>query len=254
MLTPVVTILICANAAIYLASQQLQFFAQLYPLLVLRPALIPIEPWTLITYTFLHSNFMHIFFNMLTLFFFGPRVEAQLGGTKFTGLYFVSGIVGGLLSWVFTPYTAIIGASGAVFGVMYAYARYWPRDRILVFFLPLEARFAVLVMAGLDLWSGFSGSDLVAHFAHLGGVAGAVVYVWAIDRNPRKIKFEQQLRTPRVSRSDLARWSKIRRDELHSVNRDELDRIMEKIEHEGITSVTSQERVFLDNFSERYGS
>jgi adenosylcobinamide-phosphate synthase len=65
---------------------------------------------------FVHQGFMHIFFNMLALYFFGPRLEAQLSGRRFLGLYLVSGIAGGLLSWIFSPFALIVGASGAVLG------------------------------------------------------------------------------------------------------------------------------------------
>jgi membrane associated rhomboid family serine protease len=246
--------LILANVLMFMAEQYLPAFESLVPFLVLRPVLIPVQPWTLVTYMFLHQNFFHILFNMMALFFFGPRLEAQLTGARFLGLYLVSGIAGGLLSWIFSPFAGIVGASGAVLGIMYGYARYWPKERILLFFVPMEARFAVLGMAALDLYGGIQGGGGVAHFAHLGGVAAAVIYLRLVDRTPRARRFEAISRPPRTSRTDVARWSKIRRDELHSVNREELDRIMEKIEREGTGSVTAQERVFLDNFSERYGA
>jgi membrane associated rhomboid family serine protease len=253
MLTPWVTRIIFANLALFLAQQFSGAFGSVAVALELRPALIPVQPWTLVTYMFLHQNFGHIFFNMLALYFFGPRLEAQLSGVRFLGLYLVSGIAGGLLSWVFSPFATIVGASGAVLGVMYGYARFWPKDRIILWVVPMEARIAVLVMAALDLFGGLMGGGGIAHFAHLGGVLAAVVYLRVLERDPRKRRFEPQLQTPRPSRSDLARWSKIRRDELHVVNREELDRIMQKIEKEGVGSVTAQERVFLDNFSERHG-
>jgi membrane associated rhomboid family serine protease len=69
------------------------------PTLVLVPALIPVRPWTLVTYMFLHAGLWHLAFNMLALYFFGPRVEARLGGQHFLALYGVSGLVGGLVSW-----------------------------------------------------------------------------------------------------------------------------------------------------------
>lgn len=69
---------------------------------------------------------------MITLFFFGPRVEERLGGRRFLLLYFISGIMGGLLSLAFTPRVGIVGASGAIFGVSLAFARFWPRARIYI--------------------------------------------------------------------------------------------------------------------------
>jgi hypothetical protein len=123
-----------------------------------------------------------------------------------------------------------------------------------VYFVALEARFAVLLFVALDLFGGFgAGGDSIAHFAHLGGVASAFLYLQITDSlSPRK-KFEAKVQAPRVSRGDLTRWSRIQREALHEVNRDEFDRIMRKIEEEGIGSVTTRERSFLDTFSDRAG-
>src|SRR5918999_2555556 len=128
-MTPWVLRLIIANAVVHLA---LEPRALPLPLdqLVLVPALIPYRPWTLVTYMFLHGGLSHILFNMLALYFFGSRVELRLGSRHFILLYLISGIAGGLLSLVFSPRVPIIGASGAVFGVSFAFAYFWPRERI----------------------------------------------------------------------------------------------------------------------------
>ena len=140
--------------------------------LVLVPAQAWREPWTLVTYMFLHGGFGHIFFNMLALFFFGSRLEHRLGGARFLGLYFCSGIMGALLSLILAPHAAIIGASGAVFGVMLGYAWFWPRDQILIWgILPIEARYLIVLTTVLALFGGFvpGAGGNTAHFAHLGG-------------------------------------------------------------------------------------
>src|SRR5204863_3571703 len=112
-----------------------------------------------------------------------------------------------------------------------------------------------VVMTVLSLFGSFGiGGGNVAHLAHLGGFAGAFAYLRLRDASSRRRRFEVKQKGAKVSRGDLDRWSKIRRDELHEVNREELDRIMEKIDKEGVGSVTQQERSFLDNFSERTGS
>jgi membrane associated rhomboid family serine protease len=99
---------------------------EVYSAFVFVPVLTLFRPWTIVSYMFLHGGMMHLLLNMLGLFFFGSRVEDRLGGGRFTVLYFLSGISGALLSLVFTPTAQIIGASAGVFGVMLAFAHFWP--------------------------------------------------------------------------------------------------------------------------------
>src|SRR5215207_8644282 len=109
-MTPWVLRLIVANVAMYFLQD---LAGNLVNHMVLVPRYFIREPWTLVTYMFLHGGTSHLLFNMLSLFFFGPRVEARLGGRNFLGLYFASGIMGGILSIIFTPgVSGVIGASG----------------------------------------------------------------------------------------------------------------------------------------------
>ena len=252
MLTPWVGRIIFANVVIFVAGLFIPGFDDYAKYLgQLIPSQALARPWTLITYAFLHASTIHIFFNMLVLFMFGPRVELELGSRRFLVLYFVSALAGGLLSYT-TPNFRIVGASGATFGVMYAFAKYWPKAPIFLFgFVPLEARYAIIAMVVLELFGGVQGNSVIAHFAHLGGFIGAYFYLRLVDVRNRKSQVPVQLKAQRASRDDLHRWAKIRRERMHEVNREEFDRIMEKIDKEGVGSVTAQERLFLDNFSER---
>lgn len=255
-MTPWVLRLLIANIAVFL------FLGRDTPLfsdLVLIPAFVPARPWTLVTYMFLHANFGHIFANMLSLFFFGPRLEAHLGSGRFLGLYFVSGIAGALLSFVFSPYAPIIGASGAVFGVMVGFARYWPREPIYFWgVLPVQARLLVIALAAIDLASGLGlglGRGNIAYFAHVGGFIGGYLYLLIAERGrlhrPRARSFPSRPSAPPVSRGNMQKWSRINRDALHPVNRAEYDRIMQKIQEEGPARLTERERAFLDMFADR---
>ncbi len=228
----------------------------------LVPAAIHLRPWTAVTYMFLHGGFMHLLFNMIALFFFGPRLESRLGSRSFLWLYFASGIAGALLSLagglaaLTNPNVPIVGASGAVFGVLLAYARFWPRDQIFIWgVFPIEARWLVAIMTGLSLFGGFAGrGGGIAHFAHLGGFLGGFLYLqWMEHRSPAR-QFKAKVnaparRSPGGLSADIKRWEQIRREELHPVNRDELDRVMEKIKTTGVGSLTPDERAFLDRFA-----
>ncbi len=252
-MTPWVTRLIVANLAMFLVSAINPIVFRLF---LLVPVLIPIRPWTLITYMFLHAGPMHLLFNMLALYFFGPRLELRLGSRQFLWLYFLSGLMGAILS-VITPTAAIVGASGAVFGVLLGYARYWPRDVIYIWgILPIEARWLVVIMTGLSLYGGVGGGrGGIAHFAHLGGFLGAFLYLKWRERTSPAARFRAQatatpLRSTGKSQADVERWRAILKENIHPVNREEVDRLLQKIEAAGVATLTADEKAFLDRFSE----
>ncbi len=240
--------LIFANVAMLLLERSVPGVAQA---LVLVPAFIVVRPWTAVTYMFLHAGFSHLFWNMVALYFFGPRVEARLGGRRFIGLYLTSGIAGALGSLI-TPYAAIVGASGAVFGVMLGYAHFWPRDSIYLFFLiRIEARWLVVLMTMMALYQGLSGQSGIANFAHLGGFAGGFLYLRWIELRSPAVQFRARAAAgvPRSTGADVERWKRIQPETLHPVNREELERVMTKVAVAGTVSLTPDERAFLDRFS-----
>ncbi len=240
------TFLILANLVMLLLGGTIPGLTQS---LMLVPAFIPLRPWTIVTYMFLHAGFAHFFFNMLALYFFGPRLEARLGGRRFIGLYLTSGIGGAVMSLV-TPYVAIIGASGAVFGVMLGYAHFWPRDLVYVFFLPMEARWLVVLMTAMSLFGAWQGGGGIAHFAHLGGFVGGFLYLRWIELRSPAVQFRAAATPiPKSSTADLDRWRRVQLETLHPVNREEYERVIAKVELAGASSLTPDERAFLDRFS-----
>jgi hypothetical protein len=164
-------------------------------------------------------------------------------------LYFLSGISGAIVSFVFTPYAPIIGASAGVFGVMMGFAIFWPNEPIYIWgILPVPARLLVIITTLLALWSGFGGGRSgIAHFAHLGGYAGAFLYLRWLERSRTSFKRKATAATPAANRS-MSQFRKIDMGTVHEVNRDEVNRILDKISAQGIDSLTPQERTFLSNF------
>lgn len=250
-MTPWVMRLILANVTVFIVTAS---SPQMGNLLALVPAWVLARPWTLVTYMFVHANVMHILLNMLALYFFGPRLEERLGPGNFLALYFLSGIVGALLSIVLAPFDAVIGASGAVMGVTAAYARYWPWDRIYIWgILPVTAWVMVLGLAAYSIWSGFMGSrGGVADFAHLGGLAAGWLYGMGYDRR-RRAAWPLTRKQPRLSggegRARVERWQRIRPEDLHELNRPEVERVLAKLREQGPSSLTPTERELLDRFS-----
>lgn len=247
-MTPWVQRLLYANIAVYLLQLSLPGMTRV---LALVPAALLVRPWTIITYMFAHSTFglTHILFNMFALYIFGPRVEARLGSAHFIRMYLIAGVTGGLLSLFFTPFASIVGASGAVFGVQLAFAMFYPRDKIFIWgIIPVEARLLVILMTLITLYGGFKGGGGVAHFAHLGGYLGAFIYLkWAEKRSPSK-QWQAKVAGPPARTIPVGDWRSVNLSMVHEVNRDEVQRILHKIEEQGEGSLTAQERVFLGHF------
>jgi membrane associated rhomboid family serine protease len=250
-MTPWVQRLLVANIAVFLVQMSVPGITRA---LALVPASILVRPWTLVTYMFAHSTFglTHILFNMFALWIFGPRVEARIGSARFIRMYLVAGITGGILSFFFTPFASIVGASGAVFGVQLAFALFYPRERIYIWgVLPVEARVLVIAMTAISLYSGFRGGGGVAHFAHLGGYLGAWLYLrWSEQRTPGK-QWQAKVAGPPPSSIPLGDWRAVDLNRIHEVNRDEVARILRKLEEQGEGSLSAQERVFLGHFVPR---
>ena len=247
-MTPWVQRLLIANVLVFFLQQTVP---GLEVQLAFIPSLILARPWTIVTYMFVHAGLTHILFNMIALYFFGPRVEQRIGSERFFSLYMISGITGGLLSFVFAPAAPIVGASGAIFGVMLAYARFWPRDRIYIWgVLPIEARWLVIGYTVLSLWWGFGGgASGTAHFAHLGGFVGGFLCLLYMQRHQGAKRFRKQATAvPAAKDALVGDWRKVDRSRVHAINREEVDRILDKISKSGLASLTPQERLFLSNF------
>jgi membrane associated rhomboid family serine protease len=155
----------------------------------------PFRPWQLLTYGFLHGGLGHLFFNALALFQFGPAIEQAWGSRRFA-IYFLASVVGsGVLQLVVAaawPQNAapVIGASGAVYAVLLAYAVLFPHHRMMLLIppIPMSARTMVIVFGAISLLLGITGAQAgVAHFVHLGGllVGWLLIQLWLKPRRPR---------------------------------------------------------------------
>ena len=261
-----VSVIVVACVAVFLVQSQNPAVTQSFMWL---PAYGLVRPWTAFTYMFLHGGFGHIFFNMLALYIFGPRLEARIGGARFVGLYIVSGLAGALACYI-TPTTPVIGASGAVLGVSLAYARYWPNDTVLIYgIIPMTTRMMVIVYALLSVGGQLFGFQAgVSHLGHLGGLAGGWFFCLWMERFTGAKHFRQRAETgwtverkaqapvPKAvvelalgEKESLERWSRIDPARLHPVNREELERIQAQIAASGVRSLAATEREFLERFA-----
>lgn len=255
LMTPWVRRLLIANVVIFMLSASVMPY--LYRDFALIPALFLQRPWTGVTYMFLHAGLGHIFFNMIGLFFFGPRLEQRLGGSDFLKLYFLSGFGGAAFSFLFAPVNPVVGASAAVYGVLLGFAMIWPRERIYIWaVLPIEAWLLAALMIAASLYSGITGSGgNTAHFAHLGGLAFGFIYLkwrdWRRGAPARSFqrRMEGASQGPSAGLSDkaqLARWQTIDVEALHELKREEVRHLLAKAKLLGGGGLTSSERQFLD--------
>ena len=187
-MTPAIKALMVANVAAFLVTS---IAPSVTLLLGLRPADVVegLRLWQPVTYMFLHGGIFHILFNMLALWMFGVELERMWGSRYFTKFYFVAGGGAALTTLLlsFTPlavadqlyYSLTIGASGAVYGVLLAYALYFPHRPIYLYFVfPIPAKYFVLIIGAISLFSSMGGpGGGIAHTTHLGGLVAAWLYL-----------------------------------------------------------------------------
>ncbi|HKO16811.1 MAG TPA: rhomboid family intramembrane serine protease [Gemmatimonadaceae bacterium] len=288
-LTPAVQVLVAINVAILFLEATVLRASLVEPALGFSFAAAPLRPWTVVTYMFVHQGFWHLALNMYALLLFGPRLEHTWGTKKFTWFYLASGF-GALVCYSLffrDSGTLLMGASGAVFGVMGAYALQWPREEIYLFFvLPMRVLTLVLALVGLELAMGVfglaGGGGTVAHFAHVGGFLVAWMYL----RTPSAVSIEQLRQRisqvpdtedpPRAIPRSLPR-SRERVDDVDEIvakskavaakrpaattparkpgaseaRPDEVNRVLDKISAHGLESLTKDERRVLEEMSRR---
>ena len=181
--------LLISNVAIFILGFFLQRTQLDGPLSVLP--LVPVQVvksfyiWQLVTYLFLHGGFGHIIWNMLALWMFGADLESDWGTRKFIRFYFYCGIGAGIcvvlanyiLPWG-NPLVGTIGSSGAIFGILLAYAMMYPTRTILwAFLIPIQVKYFVLIIGVISFMMSFQTNSGVSEFAHLGGMLFGYIFL-----------------------------------------------------------------------------
>jgi len=191
--TPIIKKLIIIMGAVFLlqmvVSSRINFYLGLVPILVWKKYFL----WQLFTYIFLHGGITHILFNLLALWMFGGELENYWGSKKFLGYFLFCGIGAGICTVVFSPYQFIpvIGASGAIYGLLLAYGWLFPNRLIYIYFLfPIPAKYMVIIFGLIELFSSMEGTGGgISHLTHLGGLLFGLFYM-AYPRIQQKIRRE----------------------------------------------------------------
>ena len=179
---PITQALLLLNVALFCLDVFVgPWFTQLFALWPLGHGFMP---WQVVTYAFLHGGIGHLFFNMLGLWMFGAELERVWGQNRFIQFYFASVLSAALAQLLVTSLLGsmgpTVGASGALFGLLLAFAMMFPNRTIMPLFppIPMKAKYFVALYGGLELLLGVTGSSSgVAHFAHLGGMLGGYLMI-----------------------------------------------------------------------------
>lgn len=136
------------------------------------------RPYSIVTHMFMHGSTSHLIFNMMSLFFLGPFVENALGAKRFTILYFTAGFVA-MFAHFFLSFNGIVGASGAIYGVLFAFIMMFPDVKLMLLIppIPIKAKYMAIGIVAMDLLGQVSGKTGIAHFAHLGGAAAGIILI-----------------------------------------------------------------------------
>ena len=242
-LTPVVKWLLIINIGVFLAGIMFRPLGEFIYTWCQLDATSPwraLQPWRLVTYQFLHDPnwYWHIFFNMLGLFFLGPTLERHWGSKRFLPFYLGCGVAGALFYFLlvavgFLPAGAMVGASGAILGLLAACAILFPQFVVFIFIFPVPIRIAAISFAAIYFLIVITrGGNAGGHAAHLAGMAAGAAYVYSQSwRDKFKLKFRS------------GRWEK-QMEEQRKLQF-EVDRILSKVHNSGIQSLSSREKKIL---------
>jgi membrane associated rhomboid family serine protease len=220
--------------------------------------------YQLVTYMFLHGGFFHILFNMFMLWMFGSEMERTWGSDTFIRFYFFTGVGAGVLSWITAPssMSVTIGASGAIFGILLAYAMTYPNRMVLVYFLfPVKVKYLVIFLGAVEFIAAFNyTAPGIAHFGHLGGLLFGYIYIRWFGVSSYGRPSAKGWWDPASWGEAARKWRAKRRLKVIDLQKKrdaerrlEVDRILEKIAREGMESLSAEERRILEEESDHGG-
>jgi membrane associated rhomboid family serine protease len=239
----------------------------------IEPIIWNFYPWQLITYQFLHGGFSHILFNMFALWMFGIEIEHFWGSKKFLYFYLICGVVAGLFHLFISPLLGVpsaptIGASGAIYGVLIAFAMMFPNRYIfLYFFIPIKAKYLITFLIVMEFMLVDSANSGIAHLAHLGGALAGFIFI-LLDKQTHVVFKDLFNRSSYRNTKPFnplggftERFKKKERDvqeaKFYDVNEDdeisqeEIDKILDKISQSGYQNLSEREKKVLFEASKK---
>lgn len=245
----VLKILIGINIIMYLLKLISASQVDLAHLLGLSPGLIWPMVWQPITYLFMHGDFWHLAINMFVLWMFGSELEMMWGRKAFLKYYFITGIGSGLV-WVLfsigTPYSILIGASGAIYGILVAYGMMFPNRQVYLYFLiPIKVKWLVVILGAAAFISSWNSTSNISHLTHLSGM---VIGYFYLKRNVHWDRISLLLRKKYIEAKSMKEDRKHHRRQATQQN---LDKLLDKINLIGMDGLTDDEKEQLYSASRR---
>ncbi len=283
-MTRAVQWLLALNIGVYFLQLTLLSPDAVFSALALNPARFPGSWWTIVTYMFVHAWLAHLAFNMFTLWMFGPRLEQAWGTRAFVQFYLWCGLGGAVAHLLFARHSAVIGASGAISGVLVAYALHWPDDEVYLFgVIPMKSRWLIAAMIAMNIIFALSPSSGIDWTAHVGGMGFGWLFLklyslGGLDRvrgwvssvpdeseeMPRAVPRTRSSMRDRgrsvdevVARSNavVLRESKplqhVPKQETPQEYAARVNRVLDKISQQGIGSLSRDERRLLEDMSRK---
>jgi len=283
-MTRAVQWLLALNIGIYFLQLTLFGSDAVYSALALDPARFPTAWWTIGTYMFVHAWLAHLAFNMFTLWMFGPRLEQEWGTRSFVRFYLWCGLGGAVAHLLFAQHSSVIGASGAISGVLVAYALRWPDEEVYIFgVIPMKSRWLVVALLAMNIVFALSPSSRIDWTAHVGGMAFGWIFLklyavgginrvrgWvsavpdepedmprAVPRNRAPMRDRAGSVDEVVARSNaiVLRQAKpvqhVPKQETPKEYAARVNQVLDKISQQGIASLTRDERRLLEEMSRK---
>jgi len=205
--------------------------------------------WQPITYMFMHGDLFHVLINMVVLWMFGTELETLWGRKPFLKFYFITGVGSGLVWLLFNlgnPYAVLIGASGAIYGILLAYGLMFPNRTIYLYFLiPIKVKWFVLILGGLAFFSSWQPGGNISHMTHLSGMIIGYIY---LNKDSRWKQIRLGLRQLYVNISGARKKARNEKDVHFQV---QIDQILEKISKDGYHSLSKEDQEMLYSASSK---
>lgn len=217
-------------------------------------ALLGGQVWRFVTYQFLHLGFMHVVFNMIGLYFFGPMMEQWWGSRRFLAFYLLCGVAGALpmallvAAGVFPAGVGLVGASGALYGILIGAATLYPNQQVQLLIppIPMKLRTMAFVFLGISLFSVLAGANDGGNAAHL---AGAALGFFLVKR-PGLLNWADRM-SPEAIQAGYTKGRYEKKVKKEQATREEVDRILSKVSEKGLQSLSSREKKILQQDTDR---